>query len=524
MRIFVRSFLIERMYIMLQLTNFSMYHLRDLAELIKDLNVVINSGEKVAIIGDEGTGKSTLLRYLNGDNEINQFVSVKGDYANRFKKIVYLPQILPLEFEEYTINNFIYKDEDPNLMRYDLLYKVAGELSFPQDKIHSDQLMSTLSGGEKIKIQLVKMLMQDPDLLLLDEPTNDLDIQTIHWLENFIKNSSLTIVFVSHDETLLTKAATKVIHLELLQHRKTPRSTVANLPYKEYIEQREKSFEHQMAVAKDQRIEYQKQVNKHRQIEQRVHHELGKAGDAGSGRLLKKKMASIKATGKRFERERDNFEEIPITSDPILIKFSNVQPFTSNKTLIHWKDKKVQIENQELVEGIDLHIRTGEKIGIVGANGVGKSTLLHEIWQELKNREDIKVGYMPQNYTENMNLEQTPIEFMTETGEKDERTQIMTYLGSLRYTQEEMHHNLRQLSGGQLAKLWLAKLDIIGANVLLLDEPTRNFSPLSQPELLELFQNFEGSIISVSHDRNYLNYVCSNIYQLTSDSISVIKL
>ena len=160
----------------------------------------------------------------------------------------------------------------------------------------------------------------------------------------------------------------------------------------------------------------------------------------------------------------------------------------------------------------------------MGANGVGKSTLLHEIWQELKNREDIKVGYMPQNYTENMNLEQTPIEFMTETGEKDERTQIMTYLGSLRYTQEEMHHNLGQLSGGQLAKLWLAKLDIIGANVLLLDEPTRNFSPLSQPELLELFQNFEGSIISVSHDRNYLNYVCSHIYQLTSDSISVIKL
>src|SRR5699024_1988749 len=155
-------------------------------------------------IGDEGTGKSTLLRYLNGDNEINQFVSVKGDYANRFKKIVYLPQILPLEFEEYTINNFIYKDEDPNLMRYDLLYKVTGELSFTQDKIHSDQLMSTLLGGEKIKIQMVKMLMQDPDLLLLDEPTNDLDIQTIHWLENFIKNSSLTIVFVSHDETLLT--------------------------------------------------------------------------------------------------------------------------------------------------------------------------------------------------------------------------------------------------------------------------------------------------------------------------------
>ena len=97
----------------------------------------------------------------------------------------------------------------------------------------------------------------------------------------------------------------------------------------------------------------------------------------------------------------------------------------------------------------------------------------------------------------------------------------MTYLGSLRYTEEEMYHNLRQLSGGQLAKLWLAKLDIIGANVLLLDEPTRNFSPLSQPELLELLQKFEGSIISVSHDRTYLNHVCSQIYQLTSKLVNL---
>lgn len=122
---------------------------------------------------------------------------------------------MPLELEEYTINDFIYKDEDPNLMRYDLLYKIAGDVAFPQDKIHSNQRMNTLSGGEKIKIQLVKILMQDPDLLLLDEPTNDLDIQTIHWLENFIKNSSLTIVFVSYDETLLTKAATVYGNIEI---------------------------------------------------------------------------------------------------------------------------------------------------------------------------------------------------------------------------------------------------------------------------------------------------------------------
>lgn len=138
-------------------------------------------------------------------------------------------------------------------------------------------------------------------------------------------------------------------------------------------------------------------------------------------------------------------------------------------------------------------------------------------------RTDITVGYMPQNYTEGIDLKQTPIEFLTQSGSRDEKTTIMTYLGSLRYTTEEMNHRLNQLSGGQLAKLWLAKFDIEGVNTLLLDEPTRNFSPVSQPELLKLFQDFSGTIISVSHDRNFLDNVCEEIYELTPRMLNQIK-
>lgn len=500
-----------------------MFHLSDLTELIKDLNFVVNPGEKVAIIGDEGTGKSSLIRYLNDDSAVEQYVSIKANYINQFHKVGYLPQILPEELNVLTIQEFIYKDEDPNLLRYDLLYKLTSELSFSVDKIHSEQRLQSLSGGEKIKIQLIKILMQDPDLLLLDEPSNDLDLQTVKWLEDFISKSPLAIIYVSHDEELLRKTATKIVHLELLHQRTKPRATVASLGYADYIEQRQNKFEHQVTVANKQQEEYKKKMERHHQIEQKVHQDLNNTKNDAMGRLLKKKMASVKATGKRFEREKVDFIEKPVKGDPILIKFSNTKSFAPNKTILYWQDESIEVEGRRLSDFVDLQIQTGEKIGIVGANGVGKSTLLYKIRQELRERTDIVVGFMPQNYTENVDLKETPIEFLTQSGSHDEKTKIMTYLGSLRYTTEEMDHSLDQLSGGQLAKLWLAKFDLEGVNTLLLDEPTRNFSPVSQPELLNLFQDFAGTIISVSHNRKFLDVVCEKIYELNPQTLKQIK-
>ncbi|MBO4780811.1 MAG: ABC-F family ATP-binding cassette domain-containing protein, partial [Lachnospiraceae bacterium] len=160
-----------------------------------------------------------------------------------------------------------------------------------------------------------------------------------------------------------------------------------------------------------------------------------------------------------------------------------------------------------------------EKVGIIGTNGCGKSTFITKIAEELLSRNDIRAEYMPQNYEVLLDLDMTPVDFLDTSGEKEERTRIRTYLGALKYTADEMEHPIRELSGGQKAKVLLLKLSMSGANVLILDEPTRNFSPLSGPVIRKMLKDFPGAVISVSHDRKYLSEVCDKIYRLTSEGL-----
>jgi ATPase subunit of ABC transporter with duplicated ATPase domains len=155
----------------------------------------------------------------------------------------------------------------------------------------------------------------------------------------------------------------------------------------------------------------------------------------------------------------------------------------------------------------------------VGANGAGKTTLLKKIAQELLQRTDLQAEYMPQNYEEMLDLDLTPVDFLDTSGDKEERTKIRTYLGSLKYTADEMEHAIRELSGGQKAKVLLLKMSLSNANVLILDEPTRNFSPLSGPVIRKILKDFPGAIISISHDRKYMDEVCDKIYELTEDGL-----
>ncbi|MFL2101474.1 ABC-F family ATP-binding cassette domain-containing protein [Desemzia sp. FAM 23989] len=506
---------------MLQVKNLTLHHLMDLKEIVKALSFTVNPGDKVAIIGEEGNGKSTLLKWIMGNESIESYIQADGEVINQFSSTAYLPQSLHREFEELTLDKYFFGQSDVVDMDYQQLYQVVGQLGFDADSLTSSQRLSSLSGGEKIKVQLLKALAKDPDLLLLDEPSNDLDLDTVRWLEHFIKSTPLTVMFISHDESLLAATATKVIQLELLQHKTIPVATVSNLSYKEYIEQREARFEHQSQVANKQREEHQKQMEKYRQIESSVHHAQGSVSRAAAaeGRLLKKKMHAVKSMGRRFEREKENFEDIPIQEDAILVKFSNTKPLPANKIILHLEDANIKLGDKVLAQSLNLLVRTPQKIGIIGKNGVGKSTLLKQLWTTLSQRTDIEAGYMPQNYADYLDLEDTPVEFLSETGESDERTQVMTYLGSMRFTADEMHHSIQSLSGGQQAKLLLLKIDLSGQNVLLLDEPTRNFSPLSQPELRKLFKKFEGSIITVSHDRKFLKEVCDQVYELREDEL-----
>ena len=162
-----------------------------------------------------------------------------------------------------------------------------------------------------------------------------------------------------------------------------------------------------------------------------------------------------------------------------------------------------------------------EKICITGINGAGKTTLLKKIVEELSKRNNIKMEYMPQNYEDLLELDVTPVDYLDKTGDKEERTRIRTYLGSLKYTPDEMNHPIGELSGGQKAKIFLLKMSLSGANVIILDEPTRNFSPLSGPVIRKLIRDFPGAVISISHDRKYIEEVCDKIYRLNAEGLQL---
>lgn len=172
-----------------------------------------------------------------------------------------------------------------------------------------------------------------------------------------------------------------------------------------------------------------------------------------------------------------------------------------------------------LAEHIFLRIRGSEKICIIGKNGAGKTTLLKKVAKDLLERSDIRAEYMPQNYEEQLDLSLTPVEFLSKTGDKEEMTKIRTYLGALKYTADEMDHPIRELSGGQKAKVLLLKMSLSNANVLILDEPTRNFSPLSGPVIRQMLAAFPGAIISISHDRKYIGEVCEKVYRLETHGL-----
>lgn len=209
-----------------------------------------------------------------------------------------------------------------------------------------------------------------------------------------------------------------------------------------------------------------------------------------------------------------NFVGVEI--NPLSVLISNIKTANYDVKILNRLEKRI------LAEGIHLKIKGSEKICMIGANGAGKTTLLKKIAEELLNRNDIKAEYMPQTYEDLLDLDVTPVDYLDKTGDKEERTRIRTYLGSLKYTPDEMEHPIRELSGGQKAKVLLLRMSLSGANVLILDEPTRNFSPLSGPVIRKMLREFPGAVISISHDRKYIEEVCDKIYQLNPNGLQLI--
>lgn len=496
---------------MLEIRNLSIKIIKDDRYLIKDLNLSLNQNDKLAIIGEEGNGKSTLLKAIYDKSLIEDYCEVKGTINSKNIKLGYLEQFMNNDILNMKVSDYI---KNTNFNKF--IYKELNNLNISSDIFYSEQIINTLSGGEKVKLQIVRLLLDNPDIYLLDEPTNDLDIDTLNWLENFINNTTKPIIYISHDETLLENTANVILHLEQIMKKTECKHTLEKTNYKDYVETRINAINKQTQVARMENRKRKEQLEILNEQKQKVRNAQLSTNDPNALRIINKKMKNIKALEKRYENTE--LTKVPDVEESINLFFENVT-LPAKKVILNLKLDELKIDNKVLSKNIELNIYGKDKICIIGDNGVGKTTLLKYIYNELKDRTDIKVGYMPQDYEEEFKKFNKPLDFLSNSTNKEYQTLLRTYMGNLNITTEEMMQPLTELSGGTKAKLMFLKLIIDKNNILILDEPTRNLSPLSNPKIREILINYGGVIISISHDRKYINEVCTGIYKLTKDKL-----
>ncbi len=495
---------------MLEVKNISI--LIDDNYYIKDLSFSLNKNDKLAIIGEEGNGKSTLLKAILG---ICSYAKVEGSIRCN-SKIGYLEQTIEEQVLNQTVFDFLFQDNVDYWNKINDWYKYLEVLQLSDTVL--EQTMRTLSGGEKVKVRIMKLLLEENDILFLDEPTNDLDLPTLNWLEHFINRTTKPIVYVSHDEVLLEKTANKILHLERIKHKTECRCTLKKASYEDYIAARLGAIEKQTQIAKKEKREFEQKQEKLRQIMQKVEYQqntISRSNPHG-GRLLKKKMHALKSQERKWDNSKRT--EQPDLEEAICFFFDEVY-VPKTKTILNLNIPKLTVNEKILSQNIILEIIGNSHVGILGKNGVGKSTLLKEIKKQLEKREDIKVGYMPQNYEDTLPYDAYVLDYLVPSKKQEEITKARTYLGNMKFTKEEMTGKIKTLSNGTKAKLFLVKFAIDKCNCLLLDEPTRNVSPLSNPVIRNVLKNFQGTIISISHDRKYIEEVCNSIYLLTPDGL-----
>ena len=508
---------------MLQVKNLTITHKKDLTTLVDGLTFTLAPGDRAALIGEEGNGKSTVLKLLHDPSLVEPYAEWTGEVVDKGLRKGYLAQELSRSELELPVWEFCqsaptFDGADPKA-----LDRAARQVGLSADLFWDGRPMSTLSGGERVKLRLALLLLDGPDVLLLDEPSNDLDLQTLEWLEGFLLGCKVPVLYISHDEMLLARTANVIVHLERLRRRTVSRCTVTRTGYEQYVEQRQAGFEHQEQMARKERAEYDAKMEKYRQIRDAVDYRLGSISrqNPGKGALLKKKMHTVLSMGRRFEREKEDMTALPEWEEAILTAFDEGKSaFPAGKTALRLDLPELAAGDRVLARDVRLWVDGPEKIGIVGPNGAGKSTLLKIVADELLPRTDIRAAYMPQDYGDLLLGDKTPVEVLAPSGRKDDVTRARTLLGNMKYKAEEMEHPAAGLSGGQRAKLLFLSMVLGGANVLVLDEPTRNFSPLSAPVIRRVLADFPGVIVSVSHDRVYLDQVCTRVLELTENGLS----
>jgi ATP-binding cassette subfamily F protein 3 len=504
--------------------------------LFDDVSFIINDKDRIGLVGKNGAGKSTLLKILSGEMEPE-----KGEIVKTSGQTVgYLPQeMIPdskksvfeealtafeealllqkkvLHFTEQISVRTDYETDEymdilHNLSEADERFRLIGGHTMQADtekillglgflKTEFDKPMTSFSSGWQMRVELAKLLLKRPDTILLDEPTNHLDIESIQWLEGFLINYQGAVVLVSHDRAFLDNVTTRTIEITL------GRINDYKASYSEYVEQRAERRENQMAAFNNQ----QKQIDDIESFVERFRYKSTKSRQVQSRIKMLEKM--------------DIIEVEDIDNSSIRFKFPPAPH--SGKVVIETEDLIKRYGEKLVLDKINFAINKGESIAFVGKNGEGKSTLSKIIVGELEYKgkmqlgHQVVIGYYAQNQAAMLDGERTVFQTIDDIAVGDIRPKVRSILGGFLFGTEDIDKKVKVLSGGEKSRLALAKLLLTPVNLLVLDEPTNHLDMQSKDILKNALLQFEGTLIVVSHDRDFLQGLTDKVFEFKNKQI-----
>ncbi|MDG1571909.1 ABC-F family ATP-binding cassette domain-containing protein [Robiginitalea sp. M366] len=504
--------------------------------LFEDLSFRLGAGDRVGLIGKNGAGKSTLLRLLSGENQPTSgtlarekelsigFLKQDLDFETGFTVLeeAYkaFAEIQEVEAQLARVNQALaertdYESEAYHQLMVDLSelthrfeliggYRYQGDtekvllgLGFRREDFQRQT--TEFSGGWRMRIELAKLLLQEHDLLLLDEPTNHLDIESIIWLEEFLQQFPGAVMLVSHDKMFLDRVTNRTIEISLgrlYDYRK---------PYSEFLELREEIRQQQLSAQKNQQREIQ-------QAERLIERFRAKSSKASMAQSLIKKLD-------RMDRIEVDTEDTQVMN----LRFPvSVQP---GKVVAELKGLSKAYGKNQVLNGIDLMVERGSKMAFVGQNGQGKTTLARILVGELDHQGDcrlghnVQLGYFAQNQAEYLDGNKTVEDTMLDAATEQTRPRVRDILGAFLFRGEEVDKPVKVLSGGERNRLALARMLLQPFNVLVMDEPTNHLDIPSKKVLKEALQHFEGTLILVSHDRDFLQGLTDRVYEFRDGAV-----
>ena len=459
--------------------------------VLDDITFLINRKERIALVGKNGAGKSTLLRLIAGEYE-----PTSGRISKESNMTIgYLPQVMlhvdGKTLREEVLSIYAGSDESEQARFVAEMDRTIIGLGFERKDF--DRPCSEFSGGWRMRIELAKILLQHPDLLLLDEPTNHLDIESIQWLEEFLKSSPSAVLLVSHDIAFLDNVCNRTVEITL------GRIYDYDVNYSRFVELRKERHEQQVRAYQNQ----QKMIQDTEAFIERFRYKATKAVQVQSRIKQLDKLERLEVDLEDTSRLNLRFPPAPRSGDfPIIIE-----------------DVRKDFGAHNVFHDVTFTIRRGEKVAFVGKNGEGKSTLVKCIMGQLdylgtlKVGHNVKIGYFAQNQAALLDEDKTVFDTIDYVAVGDIRTKIRDILGAFMFGGEASEKKVKVLSGGERSRLAMIRLLLEPCNLLILDEPTNHLDMQSKDVLKAALQDFGGTVICVSHDRDFLNGLVDKVYE-----------